>query len=157
MKMSRQQLKALVKECLLEILNEGLGNITPMTQVSQRSSSMIESRSSGHKKPAFDPRLDTPLGGGRKQTDALKSAIKESARGNPLMESIFADTAQTTLASQMSFGDVGVPPPGMSATPASAQGPVQQEQFVGEPEDIFEGSSRWASLAFMDGPTKKIA
>jgi hypothetical protein len=156
MKMSREQLKALVKECLLEILSEGLGGNVPISRQPQPSARMQESRSGGRSKPAFDSRLDTPMGGGRQATDALRQAIKQNAGGNPIMESIFADTAATTLPSMLSHGDVGTPPPGMSVSPGSSQGPVQQEQFNGAPEEVFEGSSRWANLAFM-GPDKKTA
>ena len=157
MKMSRDQLKSLVKECLLEILNEGLGNVSQAPSQFQpppqrQLNGVSESRS---RQRPFDSRLDTPLNGGRAPTSALKNAIKESAGGNPLMESIFADTARTTLASQISHGDVGTPPPGSSHS--GRGGPVQQEQFSGDPEQIFEGASRWASLAFMDGPGKKTA
>lgn len=163
MKMSREQLKALVKECLLELLSEGLGDVArapvrepipPRVPIAGRAT---EARSRGTRRvPDFDPRLDTPVGGGRQPTDALKQAIKQNAGGNPIMESIFADTARTTLPAQLAHGDVGALP---SAGGAAPQGPVQEEKFNGTPEQVFgeDTASRWASLAFMDGPTKKTA
>jgi hypothetical protein len=163
MKMSREQLKALVKECLLELLSEGLGDVASAPRrepVPPRVpiAGVAESRNRARRVPEFDPRLDTPVGPGRTPTAALKDAIKRNAGGNPIMESIFADTARTTLPAQLAHGDVGALPTG--GGPAAAPGgPVQQEQFNGEPEQVFgeEAASRWASLAFMDGPSKKTA
>lgn len=167
MKMSREQLKALVKECLLELLSEGLGDVTmparretqlPRVPIAGRA---LESRARVPRgKPDFDPRLDTPVGGGRQPTDALKQAIKQNAGGNPIMESIFADTARTTLPAQLAHGDVGsLPQADGSMSTGAPQGPSQQEQFNGSPEQVFgeESASRWASLAFMDSPSKKTA
>lgn len=161
MKMSREQLKALVKECLLELLSEGLGDVSslparrepipPRMPIAGAS----EARNRSRRAPDFDPRLDTPVGPGRAPTAALKEAIKREAGGNPIMESIFADTAKTTLAQQLAHGDVGTPPPGSSGGGKLAQ----QEQFNGAPEQVFgeEAASRWADLAFMDAPAKKTA
>lgn len=165
MKMTREQLKALVKECLLELLSEGLGDVSHLPArrepIPPRApiSGVAESRNRARRAPDYDPRLDTPVGTGRRPTDALKAAIKENAQGNPIMESIFADTARTTLASQLAHGDVGTPPPGAGGMSGAPQGPVQQEQFVGNPEQVFgeENASRWANLAFMDAPAKKTA
>lgn len=170
MKMSREQLKALVKECLLELLSEGLGDVTaparrepipPRVPIAGRATEARARPSpSARRAPEFDPRLDTPLGNGRQPTAALKAAIKQNAGGNPIMESIFADTARTTLPAQLAHGDVGaLPQPDGSVSSGAPQGPSQQEQFNGTPEQVFgeESASRWASLAFMDAPAKKSA
>lgn len=161
MKMSRDQLKALVKECLLEILSEGLGDVSVPARrdpISPRSAIAGVAESRSRKKPDFDPRLDTPVGPGRTPTAALKEAIKRNAGGNPVMESIFADTARTTLQAQLAHGDTGQLPSGGGSMSAPA-GPIQEEKFNGTPEQVFgeETASRWASLAFMDGPSKKTA
>ena len=148
MKMSREQLKAIVKECLLEILSEGLGDATPIAAVSRRPQiAGIAEQRRRNQKQDFDPRLDTPING-RSPTSALKEAIKREAGGNPIMESIFADTARTTLQSQLAAGDGG-----------AGGGTTQQEQFQGAPEEVFgeEVASRWANLAFAESPTKKLA
>lgn len=152
MKVSRDQLKLLVKECLLELLTEGLGNVDVSAgkRVEPRilgTTSEVRTRN----RPAFDPRLDTPATAVRSPTTALKDAIKREAGGNPIMESIFADTARTTLPTQMAHGDSG--------HGAAAGGLTQQEQFNGSPEQVFgeDTASRWANLAFMDTPAKKTA
>lgn len=150
MKMSRDQLKAIVKECLLEILSEGIGDTSSLPQRRAPVAGFSESRRRNQKQD-YDPRLDTPVGN-RRPTAALENAIKREAGGNPIMESIFADTARTTLPSQMAAGDGG---------PNGGGGgkPQLQEQFSGEPEEVFgeDVTSRWANLAFMDGPNKKTA
>lgn len=156
MKMSRDQLKALVKECLLELLSEGLGDVArlPARQAPRAPiAGVSEQRSRARPRQDYDPRLDTPIGS-RTPTSALKDAIKREAGGNPIMESIFADTARTTLPSQLAAGDTGGMGGGVAPT-----GPAQEEKFNGTPEQVFgeETASRWADLAFMDGPSKKTA
>lgn len=168
MKATRDQLKALMKELLIEILTEGLGNVPSASRppapgrmpINPIAGMQTESRlANGRRKPAFDPRLDSPVGGGRAPTDALREAVKREAGGNPIMADILADTAMTTLPSQLSHGDaMGSPVPGAGAVP----GMTQQEQFHGDPTEIFglggqvreDGSSHWADLAFMPSNKK---
>jgi len=159
MKATRDQLKSLVRELLVEILQEGLGPSvgSPAARpVAEGSRRPRLAQQGGRQRPTFDPRLDTPLGGGRQPTDALKEAVRMEAGGNPILADILADTAVTTLPEQMSHGDtMGHPAPG-----AAAPRLAQQEQFRGDPTEIFaggevrdDGMSHWADLAFM--PAKK--
>lgn len=160
MKMSRDQVKILVKECLLELLSEGLGTVSSLPvrrdPIASRVAlaSGVEPRNRVRRTSDFDHHLDTPLVGGRIPTVALKETIKRKAGGNPIMESIFADTALTTLPSQLAAGDTGDTFGGVAP-----QDPIQKEQFVGTPEQVFgeETTSRWANLAFMNVPDKKTA
>lgn len=158
MKTSREQLKMLVKECLLEILNEGLGGAQPMRSPARNPQiSGTSAVSEGRRRQAFDPRLDTPVSRpAPRAPDPFHEAVKREAGGNPVMAAILADTARTTLPTMMSHGD-----------PSSGQGSPsmisQQEQFHGTPEEVFgeaammrpDGSSHWADLAF--APAKKTA
>jgi hypothetical protein len=132
-----------------------LGSVT-RSSTRPASPSVAEGRSS---RPAFDPRLDTPIVGGRNPTQALKEAIKQNSGGNPVMADILADTAMTTLPNQLSNGDsMGMPGLGTTVNRAPLQ-----EQFSGEVDDVFgdvaapraDGSSYWSDLAFM--PSKKSA
>jgi len=155
MKTSREQLKAIVKECLLELLSEGIGPVAAPRSVQPPKAIAGISESRGvRRQPAFDPRLDTPVGSSnaaRQPSGALKDAIKKSAMGNPLLETIFRDTAETTLAAQM---ENEIP-----TTAASQQQPGFQEQFNGNPEDVFgeATSSRWAHLAFTEPRLNKTS
>lgn len=169
MKASREQLKALMRELLLEILAEGLpiaqttqpGMVRPPQGRLPIQGVQTEARlANGRRKPQFDPRLDSPVGG-RTPTDALKDAVMREARGNPIMADILADTAMTTLPSQLSQGD-SMGGGGGFEPPSRQHAPNQVEQFNGDPADVFgaaaemraDGSSHWADLAFM-GPGKK--
>lgn len=140
----------LIKDCLVEILSEGLGQ--ELNEVRYQSRPAITGRSStpaNRRQQQKDPYLD------RKVTpqirNALQEAIKNEARGNSLMADLLADTAVTTLQSQYASGDnnpspmPGGPGPGIS----------QQEQFSGNPEDVFgEAASKWADLAFAPAPNR---
>ena len=150
MKATREQLKALVKELLLEVLREGIGgNPAPVAALPAR-------QAEGRRRPSFDPRLDTPVGGRPPTTPTLREAVRREAGGSSVMAAILSDTAQTTLQEQLSHGD--------SMGSQSVGAPVQQEQFYGDPADVFgaaaeqraDGSSHWADLAFMR-PAKKAA
>lgn len=158
MKASRDQLKQIMKELLVEILSEGLGNVQHAASSPPGHAPIVgmaseQRAANGRRKPAFDPRLDNPVSNGRKPTDALRDAIMRESRGNPVLADMLADTAMTTLPAQLAHGDGGAP----SGTTATSQ----QEQFNGSPADVFgaaaepraDGSTHWADLAFM--PAKK--
>jgi hypothetical protein len=159
MALSRAELKLVVKECLLEILSEGLGTVAPQARPQPSRNPINGSiREQRNRRPTFDPRLDTPVKGA---SNDLKEAIKRGSGGNPMLADMLADTAMTTLPSQLSGGDsMGMPSPGGGGIGKIAQ----QEQFSGSPEEVFgeaamprsDGSSHWADLAFM-GQDKKSA
>jgi hypothetical protein len=150
MALSRAELKQVIKELLIEVLSEGLGNVQATAYRSSapnRSSisGVTESRrQDGRRKPGFDPRLDTPIV--KQPSSALKEAIKRQAGGNAIMADILADTAATTLPTMLSHGDTGGAAPEMGHAPKI----TQQEQFHGAPEEVFgeEVTGRWADLAF---------
>jgi hypothetical protein len=158
MALSRTELKAVVKDLLLEILSEGvgsagvaqLGRSQPAIRGAVTESRRPTSRGSvAPKSKQFDPQLDTPARG--TVPSGLSETIKHSAGGNPLMASIFADTAATTLQTMMEHGDRGV------ASASSAPEITQKEQINGTPEEVFgeDVSARWADLAF--AADKKVA
>lgn len=88
MKMTRTQLKALVKECLVEILAEGLGSDISEAVTAPRQASPSGRRGGGSMMHTNGARMPTP---------AVKEAVKEMAAGNSIMESLLADTAKNTL------------------------------------------------------------
>lgn len=170
MPLTRGELKALIKECLVEILSEGLGNVQAAAsrplppgrmpiQGSVREGKVNgRTNGNGRRVPNYDPRLDAPMAGGRRVTDELKDQIKLNAGGNPIMESILADTAMTTLPKLVGDRTLGSSAVASAAGPTEAkQGIPQVEQINGNPEDVFgeEAASRWSALAFMD-PKKPV-
>lgn len=150
MKITREQLKAMIKECIVEVLTEGLG---PQQRITE---TLRTGKSTQYAQPAkrqFDPRLDTPIA--RKApapSPVSNAAIKAVAGKNSVMQSIFADTAATTLVEQVAAGDSSST--GESSSRASQ---TSVEHINGTPEEVFgeDTTSRWANLAFM--PAKKTA
>jgi len=135
MKLKKSDFKQLIKECLMEILVEGFGNELPViAEASSRKRSNGGSRRTRQKER-------TP----RAQTTPAQSAILEPLVENvnmlsddPIMASIFADTATTTLQEQRGGTPLATSQNSDSATRLAAQL---------EPVDL-EGSSKWAELAF---------
>lgn len=146
--MTREQLKALVKECLIEIMND-----VHLTYVPSPSKSFTEKPIRGFvestnipRKKQFDSRLDTPIvSPQQKKNQQLSSVVKTIANGNPVMESIFADTVKTTLQEHLSADSVGL-----------EKGKQQLVEHVGNLDNIFgeETTSAWANLAFSE-PKRK--
>lgn len=163
MKMTRRELKGLVKECLVEILSEGL---------SETKNSIIESRQSrpdSHRamnlhanvEPVSNPRKMIaekisflPNKAEIRQAQARPSvqnphALVGSLTSDPVMADIFADTARSGAHKGMN---------------ESISGRVDHEQMIAfagdaaakamlksDPADIFgESANKWASLAFSE-------
>jgi len=138
MKLTRAKLKDLIKECIVEVLAEGLGGAT-LTEASVKAKP-----ARNHKKTHTHTR--------RKALDSIKfdQRVNEAASSmtaDPVMQSIFSDTAKTTLQDQLqhTHNSPSIPPGADAATRAAA---------LSTPEDLFEGSSNWATLAFNDGINK---
>lgn len=133
MKIPRSELKSIVKECLLEILSEGIGQ--KQQQPVSRQPSIMETLQRRQAPP-------------KQPSRALAEAIRAEAGGNKVMESIFADTAQNTLPKMLG---------GERAAPSAALGLAEKITDAATPDQIFgeEVSSKWASLAFSDSPRTK--
>ena len=141
MKLTKSSLKALIKECLVEVLQEGIDLSSPEPRVAtSRNTGLRESRS----KRKTTRRAKSPL-------DNIKfdNAVKETAKSftdDPVMQSIFSDTAKTTLQEQLnaSRSTPHVPAGADSATLKAA---------ASDPLELFGGSNNWAALAFADDDT----
>jgi len=138
-KVTRSVLKDMVKECLVEILSEGLLNTSDQLQESQprkrRKSSKVD--------PEVFQKRNKML---REKTNSRPSKPSMDVTGltdDPIMQEIFADTAATTLREQVE-GKGGK----TDYRPHDAAAKVVHENDL---EDLFEGSQNWAALAFNDG------
>ena len=132
-KLLRSELKSIVKECLIEILSEGL--------LGDSQGSIKENK------------IDSP----RKKRNSLgyldkirqkkkKSNINTNLSNNPIMNEIFADTAKSTLQEQVNADNKN----NMASLAVATQGD-QAARIVDQksPEDIFgDSADKWASLAF---------
>jgi hypothetical protein len=132
-KVSRNQLKGIVKECLMEILAEGL---------------LHEEPSSPKRRHPGRPRKTTQsiVEHVESQDDPFDIAVNNTVSGltdNPIMTDIFRDTAMTTLQEQL----------GAEKNPRAVSGgdAASHEVAGAEINDLFpEASDRWASLAFAE-------
>lgn len=145
--MNRNELKGIVKECLLEILMEGMKGSSQRVEENRqpkRQQSIVEPRRSPLDTVTYTQRTaSVPRPGLGKPVPPRvpqKESFKELANGNDVMASIFADTAGTTLMEQRESG-----PSGMSSH--SAANPVID---TGVDPSLMEGSNNWAMLAFSD-------
>lgn len=128
MKLTRSKLKVIVKECIVEILAEGLGSDT-----------LTEAKAANPSKKLPPPRRNKALD--NIKFDKRISQTVTSMTEDPIMQSIFSDTAKTTLQEQLQHSHTSptVPAGADAATRAAA---------MSTPEDLFEGASNWAELAF---------
>jgi len=135
MGITKGQLKAIVKECLVEILAEGIG--TTKQQVFENAVKVVKPKQQVHRR-----------GQNVKYSQTMAETIKREAGGNSLMASIFADTAEKTLPTMMNESRTQQP-----------QSTGQYERVVSQstPEELFgdDVASKWAELAFME-TTKKF-
>lgn len=139
MAITKQQLKSIVKECLIEILAEGMG---------PSASSSINEAASKSLKPKTISKTIPRRGDNVKYGQAIAETIKRESNGNSVMAAIFADTAMNTLPTMMNENQHSQPP-----APA---GSIESAVARSTPEQLFgdETASKWAELAFAETPKK---
>jgi hypothetical protein len=130
MKITKNVLKTVVKECLLEILSEGLdtSKVLSKNDVSSTINETKRSRTVETRRKTADlVRFEKNV----KQTS-------ESLTDDPVLSSIFEDTAKTTLQEQINSPQNLVA--GDRASYAAA---------TNDPKDLFgDSAGKWAALAF---------
>lgn len=143
--MTRNELKSIVKECLLEIIIEGSPK-TVVENVRERNSkparNPVDPQMSQQKNVRKSLDLIHPLGKPatpqlppRQQAKADPSRYKEIVGNNDVMASIFADTASSGLVE--SIGHAG----------QTNSNPIID---TGVDPTLFEGASNWSTLAFAE-------
>jgi len=169
-KKSKAVLKNIVKECLIEILAEGLvGNDRATLRESrelrgtlQEAHENIESRNISQKNLYGTTQVSEsrqPTQKRRSYLDSITTGIDKTkassststqiqnkiknVTSDPVMQDIFADTAATTLREQKE----GARPSGPAISAQGDQAAKIIDQSM--PEEIFgDSASKWASLAF---------
>ena len=139
-KVSRSMLKSIVKECLVELLAEGLsgGDTTSLNESLNieskdtfKQTMMPEERKSLNK--VVNPNFE------QKTKQIISQATKD-----PIMASMLEDTAQTTLQEQ----NTADRPNQFTAKPTDTYSQIVNES---DPMEMFGGvSNNWATLAFSD-------
>jgi len=139
---NRSELKSIVKECLLEILMEGVAAKPSKPAVVESKQRPVQKQNDKAQPVKNRPGLDLILHGASSRGnqppaprgyDPLSSVAKDLAGGNDVMASIFADTAKTTLAQQ-----------GINET-ARPSNPIVDTGI--DPSTMF-ASKNWEFLAF---------
>ena len=155
-KVSRDLLKGLVKECLVEILSEGLASETTQTVETINEASSRKTRNKPTRRAAPDLISMAPKKQAPRPSAALENRIKHAAGGNSIMESILRDTAQNTLPHMVAAeGKEDRSIAGRSMAQRMTSGDAATKAMATtDPMDIFEGASNWATLAFADTPKK---
>jgi hypothetical protein len=168
-KKSKVALKNMVKECLIEILAEGLvGNNQATLRESrelrgtlqeahenietrnisqkrlQASTQVTESRQPEQKRRSYLDSITTGID--RQKSSNTSSQMQNKIKhvtNDPVMQDILADTAATTLREQKE----GARPSGPAIAAQGDQAAKIMDQSL--PEEIFgDSASKWASLAF---------
>jgi hypothetical protein len=128
-KLSKSQLKAIVKECLVEILEEGIGG--------ERKSSPAKALYRA-KKSISQPHQPEP------ENRRLETAINETVKSmtsDDILASVLADTAKTTLQEQYRVDRMN-----MSSDGGIPERPAGQVDL-----DIFgDAVKNWEALAFTE-------
>jgi hypothetical protein len=151
-KVSRDLLKGLVKECLVEILSEGLGNDSQAAALTERRVPRKQKKSKPVRRNVNDlisyGSDNTPP----VSNDRINALANSAANGNDVMAEIFRDTAKNTLPKMMASETRGA---AASMTERVARGDqATRAMAANDPMDVFDGASNWAALAFSDALEK---
>ena len=138
-KLNKSALKEIIKECLVEILSEGLG--APSGEQLYESIDRARQKKKQRSKTARRrPALDSV-----KFNQRVDESVS-SITSDPVMASIFKDTAKTTLQEQMNSNSGA---PGHLDQIAASGDAAAKAVSKSDPTQIFGESSRnWATLAF---------
>ena len=137
MSITKNQLKTIVKECLLEILSEGIGaSAVSISESKKPSADRIR-----HSSPAVHQQIASKT---KFVNKSLDETIRREAGGNKIMAEILADTAATSLPAMIENDRRKIA--------AAPSGPVERVVANHSPEQLFgeEVASRWESLAFLE-------
>lgn len=155
--MTRQELKNVVKECLVEILSEGLSGtqktISESRQTSRQHQQPAEQRAQTVARPniadkiSFLPNKEDIKRTGKAVTESNQH-LARSLTSDPVLADIFADTANRGVHMNMQESSGRISHEQMVSTAGDAAAKVMMQS---DPEDVFgDSASKWAALAFAD-------
>ena len=137
-KMTRSALKGIVKECLVEILSEGIGTSPTVSRAEKRNKKRVAIQSEEKRLKEHRRRLET-------RVNSTVSSVTE----DPMMQEILQQTAMTSLQEQLS-----------NETPGTDTSPLlgAQESMPGTTaaaginlDSIFSApKENWQDLAFTE-------
>ena len=147
-KITKNVLKDIVKECLIEILAEG---VFPdgQSKTSSKARNLKESiRNSMPATPRQKASLERESPKRKRASDRLLKTAR-NLTNDPVLNEVLADTAQTTLQNQLSADSKGSSVlSSISGMPGADKAAVVVEN--NDPSDLFgeETAGKWAQLAF---------
>lgn len=131
--MTKSELKSIIKECLLEILTDGLGeSINEVSQKKKEAQALLERRE--NEKRILQRKRE------------LKSSISYATQ-DPVLKSILEHTAQTTLKDQ-SVHEHRVPSMAASYSDDDVSGPVDSGPGINIDNLFGAASKNWSAAAF---------
>lgn len=163
MKMTRQQLKGIVKECLVEILSEGLTSTQQSINESREFAAPVQRRpelpqqtqmaaqrsvrSSTADKISFLPAREE-IRNAPSRNPVAHTDMARSLTSDPVLADIFADTARSGIHHKMNESSARVDHEQMIA---SAGDTAAKIMLKSDPVDVFgESAGKWAALAFSE-------
>ena len=163
-KLTRTAIKSIFKECLVEILQEGLtsSDARPLKESIRNASQahVSENRKKRRMSEEHSRRLGldkiTLANKKRESNKNFENSVKETAKSltsDPVLSSILEDTAKTTLQEQIIAEQSG--PGGISIPTSMAGDEAARTVAMSTPEDLFgDSAGKWADLAF-SGPANR--
>jgi len=149
-KLLRSELKSIVKECLVEILSEGLaGNNNGFIQESKQSSKSLSRDSKNvdvNSKSSYLNKVSYSQKSSSKNQKPVNRIKNTNLTSDPILNDLLADTAKTTLQEQLSAESRR----GSVITPGADS--ITKMVNDSNPQDLFghESAGKWAKLAFFD-------
>jgi len=152
-KLTKSLLKGIVKECLVEILSEGLANDSQVVALTERKAPRREKKK---KSPPRHRNVNDLISYGDEKasvsSDRINALANSAANGNDMMAEIFRDTAKNTLPNMIASETRGA---AASMTERVSRGDrATRAMAANDPMDIFDGATNWAALAFSETPEK---
>lgn len=153
MKMTRDQLKKIIKECLVELLAEGMGSALTEglahPQMPRPTGQPSRAPTSPARRPsALDSmRYGQPTPQPRQSAPAMNEHIR-NATTDPVLAAIMADTAQTTLLQQVERR--GGPPVVGGGKAEQVVASYNPDELIGSitGQSADQMNARWSQAAF---------
>jgi len=136
-KVTRGVLKQIVKECLVEILSEGLRGSANISKLTALEESVQPRTRSNKNKVQRSQALDNIYSNTPEPINTQLPGI------DPMMASLLQDTADSTFDAQVEAD--GDPHYAARLTQGDS---AAKTMATSDPTDLFEGASNWAALAF---------
>lgn len=157
MKMTKQDLKMIVKECLVEILSEGIVSTQKTINESRQAAprSVQDQRPAPVQKTSIADKISFLPNKSEIKRSSSPSQFAEQSQGlarsltsDPVLADIFADTARRGTHQSMNESSSGTNHELMIASAGDA---AAKAMLRSDPTDIFgDSASKWATLAFSE-------